>query len=129
MGRTLPNSPAAVPLESTEAWPPLLDRFGRRHNYLRISLTEHCNLACVYCISAEGVAWKRREESLSDDEIERLAAIFVRCGVDKIRLTGGEPTVRRGLTSLIARLRTLSGLKTLLMSTGSRPCWLRTSTG
>lgn len=95
----------------------LSDQFGRRHNYLRISVTDRCNLRCVYCMPADGLVWRQREEILSYEEIARLAAIFVRQGVDKIRLTGGEPTVRRDLLTLIARLRQLPGLRSLLMST------------
>ncbi len=96
---------------------PLVDRFSRRHDYLRISVTDRCNLRCVYCMPAEGVVWRERAEILRYEEIARLAAIFVRHGVRKIRLTGGEPTVRRELPRLIGRLRELPGLATLLMST------------
>lgn len=110
MTRSLSLSPEA-------AFPALTDRFSRRHTYLRISVTDRCNLRCVYCMPAEGLVWREREEILSYEEIERLAGIFVRHGVDKIRLTGGEPTMRRNLTALIKRLRVLPGLKTLLMST------------
>jgi cyclic pyranopterin phosphate synthase len=106
-----PSVPAAAAASA------LTDRFGRRHNYLRISVTDRCNLRCVYCMPAEGLVWKERTDILSYEEIERLAALFVRLGVDKIRLTGGEPTVRRNLHHLIGRLRGLSGLRTLLMST------------
>ena len=95
----------------------LTDRFSRQHNYLRISVTDRCNLRCVYCMPAEGLVWRERSEILSYEEIERLAKIFVAHGVDKIRITGGEPTVRRNLHSLIKQLRALPGLKTLLMST------------
>lgn len=95
----------------------LTDRFGRRHNYLRISITDRCNLRCLYCMPADGLVWRERAEILSFEEIERLAKNFVRHGVDKIRLTGGEPTMRRNLHDLIRRLRALPGLKTLLMST------------
>ncbi len=95
----------------------LTDRFSRRHHYLRISVTDRCNLRCVYCMPAAGLVWRERAEILSYEEIARLAQIFVAHGVDKIRLTGGEPTVRRNLPALIARLRALPSLKTLLMST------------
>ena len=95
----------------------LADRFGRWHNYLRISVTDRCNLRCVYCMPAEGLVWRERAEILSYEEIERIAALFVRSGVDKIRLTGGEPTVRRNLAHLVERLRPLPGLRTLLMTT------------
>ncbi len=95
----------------------LFDRFGRRHNYLRISITDRCNFRCVYCMPAEGLVWKEREEILTFEEIERAARLFVRLGVDKIRLTGGEPTVRRGLEGLIERLASIDGVRSLLMTT------------
>ena len=82
----------------------LFDRFGRAHSYLRISVTERCNLRCRYCMPEEGVSLLPREAILSFEEIERLAALFVRLGVRKIRLTGGEPLVRRDIDLLVARL-------------------------
>ena len=74
---------------------PLTDRFGRRHSYLRLSLTERCNLRCQYCMPAEGVPLAPREHILTTPEVVRLAQLFVSLGVDKIRLTGGEPLVRK----------------------------------
>ena len=106
-----------VPSPSAHPAATLTDRFNRRHNYLRISVTDRCNLRCVYCMPADGLVWRERDEILRYEEIERIAAIFVGHGVDKIRLTGGEPTVRRNLHHLIGRLRQLPGLRTLLMST------------
>ncbi len=82
----------------------LLDRFGRAHRTLRISLTERCNLRCRYCMPEEGVALHTRDELLTFDEIERIAALFVRLGIRRIRLTGGEPLVRRGVETLAARI-------------------------
>ena len=82
----------------------LLDRFGRAHTYLRISVTERCNLRCQYCMPEEGVQLLPRDHLLSYEEIERLAAVFVRLGVRKIRLTGGEPLVRRDIDHLVERL-------------------------
>ncbi len=82
----------------------LVDRFGRAHSYLRISVTERCNLRCQYCMPEEGVSLLPRDAILSYEEIERLAALFVRLGVRKIRLTGGEPLVRRDIDLLVARL-------------------------
>jgi len=69
---------------------PLTDSFGRRHTYLRISLTERCNLRCTYCMPADGVPLQAPERLLQSDEILRLAEVFVAQGVTKIRLTGGE---------------------------------------
>ncbi|MBS1714509.1 MAG: GTP 3',8-cyclase MoaA [Armatimonadetes bacterium] len=102
---------------SVGPWEPLVDRFGRRHTYLRVSLTDRCNFRCRYCMPAEGVVWKPRDEILTLEEIVRLVGVFARIGVDKVRLTGGEPTVRKGLEGLIASLSAVPGIKTLLMTT------------
>jgi len=86
----------------------LVDRFGRVVRDLRISVTDRCNFRCTYCMPAEGLQWLPREEVLSFEEITRLARLLVeRYGVDSIRLTGGEPTVRANLTTLVASLATL----------------------
>ncbi len=83
----------------------LTDSFGRTATDLRISLTDRCNLRCTYCMPAEGLDWQPKAELLSDDEIVRLARIAVtRLGVTAIRLTGGEPLLRRGLPELVARV-------------------------
>ncbi|QXD13820.1 GTP 3',8-cyclase MoaA [Rhodocaloribacter litoris] len=95
----------------------LTDTFGRRHTYLRISLTERCNLRCRYCMPAGGVPLRPREEILTFEEIERLARLFVRAGVEKIRLTGGEPLVRTGMEALVEALGALPGLRTLALTT------------
>ena len=95
----------------------LVDRFGRLHTYLRISVTDRCNLRCVYCMPTEGIKWKEKEEILTFEEIFRLARIFVSVGITKIRITGGEPTVRKDIEKLIAKLRELPGLETLAMTT------------
>jgi cyclic pyranopterin phosphate synthase len=113
-----PIASATVPSEDAAGLSlRLVDPHGRPHTYLRLSVTDRCNLRCTYCMPPEGITWRERAEILTFEEIERLAAIFVRGGVDKIRLTGGEPTVRRELPALIARLRRLPGLRTLLMTT------------
>uniref|UniRef100_A0A914WCQ5 Molybdenum cofactor biosynthesis protein 1 n=1 Tax=Plectus sambesii TaxID=2011161 RepID=A0A914WCQ5_9BILA len=88
----------------------LTDTFGRQHTYLRISLTERCNLRCTYCMPAEGVPLTPNEKILSSEEIVRLAGLFVRHGVDKIRLTGGEPTVRKDLVDIVGALARLPGV-------------------
>ncbi|MGH7543984.1 MAG: GTP 3',8-cyclase MoaA, partial [Gemmatimonadota bacterium] len=82
-----------------------LDRHGRVHDYLRISVTDRCNLRCRYCMPAQGLEWLPREDLLTFEEVTRLAGLFHDRGVRKIRITGGEPTVRRGLPHLVAMLR------------------------
>lgn len=93
--------------ESMPAVPELVDRFGRVHDYLRISLTDRCNFRCVYCMPAEGVQWMERAEILTLEEIMLLARVFHSMGVRKFRLTGGEPTVRKGYLNVVRELATL----------------------
>uniref|UniRef100_A0AAX7VTT6 Molybdenum cofactor biosynthesis protein 1 n=1 Tax=Astatotilapia calliptera TaxID=8154 RepID=A0AAX7VTT6_ASTCA len=95
----------------------LTDNFGRRHNYLRISLTEKCNFRCQYCMPEEGVKLTPRGQLLSTSEVLTLARLFVQEGVDKIRLTGGEPLIRPDVLHIITELRKLEGLKTIAMTT------------
>lgn len=92
------------------------DRFGRRLHYLRISLTDHCNLRCVYCMPEEMV-FRPNRELMQDEEVLFLARLFVRLGFDKIRLTGGEPTVRLNVVELVRAIAAIEGLKTLTMTT------------
>ncbi len=86
---------------------PLVDRYGRVHDDLRISVTDRCNLRCVYCMPEEGMTFLARAELLSFDEIERVARVARALGVSAIRLTGGEPLVRKGVVGLVARLKNL----------------------
>ncbi len=95
----------------------LRDRFGRTATDLRISLTDRCSLRCTYCMPAEGLDWLRRSERLSDDEIVRLAEVFVGLGVDSIRLTGGEPLVHRTVVDVVARLAALEPRPELSLTT------------
>ncbi|XP_054791015.1 GTP 3',8-cyclase, mitochondrial-like isoform X1 [Prosopis cineraria] len=95
----------------------LVDSFGRLHTYLRISLTERCNLRCQYCMPEEGVELTSSPKLLTRTEIMRLANLFVSSGVNKIRLTGGEPTVRKDIEDICWDLSSLKGLKTLAMTT------------
>ncbi len=95
----------------------LTDRFGRRHTYLRLSLTERCNLRCRYCMPAGGVPLTPRDHLLTTPEIVRLAGLFVEAGVDKIRLTGGEPLVRKDAEDIAEALGALPGLGTLALTT------------
>jgi cyclic pyranopterin phosphate synthase len=85
----------------------LLDTFGRAATDMRVSLTDKCNLRCTYCMPAEGLPWLPAPELLTDDEIVRLVSVAVSLGVRTVRLTGGEPLIRPGLTGLIERLAPL----------------------
>src|ERR1039458_8276120 len=88
----------------------LVDSFGRVVRDLRVSITDRCNFRCRYCMPAEGLQFVPRSELLTFEEIERIARIFVEgCGVESIRLTGGEPTVRADLPKLV---RMISGIRT-----------------
>ncbi|PRP76312.1 phospholipase D1 [Planoprotostelium fungivorum] len=95
----------------------LIDTFSRKHNYLRISLTERCNLRCQYCMPEEGIELTPSENIMTQDEILRIATLFVESGVTKIRLTGGEPLVRKDVVDICERLGALPGLKHLGMTT------------
>ncbi len=93
-----------------------IDRYGRRLNYLRISLTDHCNLRCLYCMPEEMV-FQPSAELMQDDEILTLVRLFVSLGFDKIRLTGGEPTIRVHVVDLVQRIASTPGVNTLTMTT------------
>jgi cyclic pyranopterin phosphate synthase len=96
----------------------LVDSFDRQVTYLRLSLTDRCNLRCQYCMPAEGLDWIPTEQILQDDEIiHLLQAVYIPLGVSKIRLTGGEPMLRRNLVSLVRRIADLPGITDLAMTT------------
>ncbi len=86
----------------------LVDQYGRRVEDLRLSVTDRCNFRCIYCMPAAGLDWLPKAEVLSFEEIERVARIFVGCGVREMKITGGEPTVRRELPALIGMLHALA---------------------
>jgi GTP 3',8-cyclase len=125
-----PGSPAAGPARRTGPLPGrLVDSFGRLHNNLRISITDRCNFRCVYCMPEE-MEFYPKEHILSFEEIVRLSRIAIRLGVDKIRLTGGEPLVRRDLPDLVRALHGLEGLRDLSLTTNgarlaalAQPLW------
>lgn len=94
----------------------MFDRFNRRIHYLRISVTDRCNLRCGYCMPAEGVTLVRREDILSFEEIHSLVVKAVELGVDKVRLTGGEPLVRHGIVGLVRRLAGIQGIADFAMT-------------
>ncbi|WP_278020954.1 GTP 3',8-cyclase MoaA [Flavobacterium ginsengisoli] len=85
----------------------LTDSFGRKHNYLRISLLEKCNLRCTYCMPADGIALSPKASLMTADEIFAIAQTFVKNGVDKIRLTGGEPLLRKDFPEIVSKLSEL----------------------
>ncbi len=95
------------------------DAFGRRIDYLRISVTDRCNLRCVYCMPPDGVEWKGHEQILSFEEIERFAAVAAGEGISKIRLTGGEPLVRHGIVDHVRRLRETTGIEAIALTTNA----------
>ncbi len=93
-----------------------IDRFGRNIDYLRISLTDKCNLRCVYCMP-EDITFRPRAELLQDEEIDRLVHVFAELGFHKFRLTGGEPTVRANVVDIVGRIARTPGVKTVAMTT------------
>ena len=95
------------------------DTFQRPLKDLRISVTDRCNFRCTYCMPLDEYEWIKRAEILTYEEIARLAALFVRLGVDKIRLTGGEPLLRKNLNQLISKLCLLPGIKDLCLTTNA----------
>ena len=98
-------------------WAPLVDSCGRKHTYLRISVTDRCNLRCVYCMPVEGIVHADRKEILTYDELVRLTGIFARMGINKVRLTGGEPLVRKRIEHLVSQLAGIPGIETIGMTT------------
>jgi len=104
----------AAPASSTG---PLEDRFGRRIESLRISVTDRCNFRCLYCIPDEDIEWLPREGLLSLEETARIARIAVAAGIRKLRITGGEPLLRKNLPSLVAELAGIPGLEDLALTT------------
>ncbi len=96
---------------------PLVDGFGRALKNLRVSVTDRCNFRCRYCMPEEGLVWLKRDDILSYEEIERLVRLFVRLGIEEVRLTGGEPLVRRDLPVLIEKLSRVEGLQSLSLTT------------
>jgi cyclic pyranopterin phosphate synthase len=96
---------------------PLVDSFGRIHDNLRISVTDRCNIRCFYCMPEHGVQYVERAEILDFEEIERFARIAASLGITKLRVTGGEPLVRRDLPVLISRLAGIPGIRDLALTT------------
>ncbi len=95
----------------------LVDSYGRRIKSMRISITDKCNFRCTYCMPAEGLPWLKKAEILSYEEIERIARVAVSIGIEQIRLTGGEPLVRRDVPDLVRQLHRIEGLRSLSITT------------
>ena len=99
--------------------PKLIDKFGREITYLRLSVTEHCNYRCFYCRDDEHVPNCKREDILSYEDIERIVQIFAELGVTKVRLTGGEPLLRRGIVKIARLISDVNGINDMPLSTNA----------
>jgi len=97
----------------------MVDGFGRRIEYLRISVTDKCNLRCVYCMPEEGLPWLRRAEILTYEEITEVVRVMARMGLRRLRLTGGEPLVRKDLPRLVDLLAAVPGIEDIALSTNA----------
>ena len=95
----------------------LTDTFGRKINYLRLSVTDRCNMRCVYCMPAEGISLLTHDDILSYEDLLFIAKTAVAMGIEKIRVTGGEPLVRKGIVSFLTRLAAIPGLRQLVLTT------------
>ena len=114
LGRPGPHPARPIPEHG-----PMHDGWGRRIEYLRISVTDKCNLRCVYCMPEEGLPWLRREEILSYEEIVSIVRAMAGMGLRKVRITGGEPLVRRDLAGLIRGIRAVPGITDIALSTNA----------
>ena len=97
----------------------MIDQFGRRIEYLRVSVTDKCNLRCVYCMPLEGLSWLKREDLLSYEEIDRIVRTLAGMGLRRVRITGGEPLVRRDLPDLVRMLAAVPEIEDLSLSTNA----------
>ena len=93
------------------------DTFGRVATDLRVSVTDRCNLRCTYCMPAEGLPWMSKPEMLTDEEMLRIISVFIGLGVRQVRLTGGEPLLRRSLVDLVAGIAALKPRPRIAMTT------------
>lgn len=108
--RSAVSSPSGTPKGA-------FDAYGRQMTYLRISLTDRCNFRCVYCMPATGMKFQPREELLTDEELLRLVGLFAQSGFTKLRLTGGEPTIRPHVEDLIREMKAFPGIEEISMTT------------
>ena len=112
-----PNAVVGFFIKEDRIMKKLVDSYNRHINYLRISITDRCNLRCTYCMPLEGVSHLAHEDILSYEEVLRIARIAVKEGIKKIRITGGEPLVRKGVVNLINWLSKIEGIEDLSMTT------------
>lgn len=96
---------------------PLIDSYGRKHDYLRISVTDQCNLQCVYCMPEEGMEFAPPAHVLRAEEIYEIVKVAAKMGISKLRITGGEPTVRKDLTDIISKLSSIEGITDIALTT------------
>src|SRR5580704_497917 len=96
---------------------PLVDTFGRLHDNLRVSVTDRCNIRCFYCMPETPVKFEAREQLLTFEEMERFVSIAARLGVRKLRVTGGEPLLRKNVSTLIRKLAAIEGIEDLALTT------------
>lgn len=96
---------------------PLVDTFGRLHDNLRLSVTDRCNIRCFYCMPEKDVKFQPREQLLTFEEIERFVRVAVKLGIRKLRITGGEPLVRKNLSTLVRKLAAIDGIEDLALTT------------
>lgn len=108
---------AKCPAQHPALQGPLVDSLGRRHTNLRVSVTDRCNIRCFYCMPAENIRFKPRNEILTFEEITRFIRVAVQLGVDKIRLTGGEPLVRHNMPELVRQIAAIPGIRDIALTT------------
>ena len=96
---------------------PIIDRFGRTFNYLRLAVNEQCNLRCIYCMPEEGVPFRHKAQLLSNNEIKQLLSVVSKMGVSKIRFTGGEPLLRKDIPELVDYAKNLKGVDSVHLTT------------
>lgn len=106
-------------VEADRAGDGMRDAFGRRIEYLRISVTDKCNLRCVYCMPEEGLPWLRRAELLRYEEIEEIVSVMAGMGLRRIRITGGEPLIRRDIALLVRGIAAIPGIEDIALSTNA----------
>ena len=98
---------------------PLIDSVGRVHTYMRVSVTDRCNYRCLYCMPEEGLQWMPKAEILQFEEISRIVRVMAKMGIQKIRITGGEPTIRSDIGDLIRGIAEIPGIQDVAMTTNA----------